>query len=104
MGLTACQLKAFTVTKAWPLPGCGRALGGWVAGLKSRTRPILLFYGRVLWTLQVIDFIDDFGTRPKRPKHFYRCAHAHTCTRAQAQAQGCVHAHATRKHGHFGRT
>lgn len=104
MGLTACQLKAFTVTKAWPSPGCGRALSGRVESLKTRLRPSLLFYGRLLWTAQVIDFIDDFGIRPKRPKPLHMRTHAHTRTRAQAGAQGRTYAHATRKHGHFGRT
>ena len=96
MGLTACQLKAFTVTKTCPLAGSGRALGGWVVGSRTLTRPSLLFYGRVLWTAQVIDFIDDFAIRPKRPKLLHRCAHAHARTRAQAGAQGRALAHATR--------
>lgn len=103
MGLNACQLNE-TLTKAWPSPGCGRTLVARVFGAKTLTRPSLKFYGRVLWTSQVIDFIDDFVIRPKRPKPLNRCAHAHTRTRAQAGAQGRTLAHATRKHGHFGRT
>ena len=103
MGLSTRQHKAVTVTKASRI-GTSRACfvlmpvrPGW--GM----RPRLLNLGRVLWTSQVIDFIEEIPIRPRRPRHLFSCMCACLRTRAQGQAQGRTHACATRYHEHFGR-